>query len=254
MSQPITLESIANFRQLGGLITKEGRKVRSNCLFRCSALDRLTTQDSEQLSQLAAITILDYRDIHEAQAKPDQLFAAADYLNIPANPPDLVVDAKVVEFSPQAIAALDVDSFMTQLYQQLPFNNPAWHQLIATLSHPATQTIIQHCAVGKDRTGIGSAITLMLLGCEESVIIDDYLATNGRLERIGEEALAQWPATISEKARANFRQLLSVDKAWLVTALTAIKQRYASIEQWLEQEYGVTPQQRQMIQDKWLEA
>ncbi|WP_241592262.1 tyrosine-protein phosphatase [Rosenbergiella epipactidis] len=254
MSQPIRLQSIANFRQLGGLLTKEGRKIRSNCLFRCSALDRLTAQDSEQLAQLAGVTILDYRDIHEAQAKPDQIVTAANYLNIPANPPDLVVDAKVVEFSPQAIEALDVDRFMTQLYQQLPFNNPAWRQLIATLSHPETQTLIQHCAVGKDRTGLGCAITLLLLGCEESVIIDDYLATNGRLEEIGQQALALWPAGVSEKAQANFRQLLSVDKAWLVAALTAIKQRYASIEQWLEQEYGVTAQQRQSIQDKWLEA
>jgi len=254
MSQHIILESIANFRQLGGLIAANGRKIRANCLFRCSALDRLNEPDTQQLAQLAGVTILDYRDIHEAQAKPDRIVAGGDYLNVPANPPDLAVDVKVVEFLPQAIEALDVDRFMTQLYQQLPFNNPAWHQLIATLSHPETNTVIQHCAVGKDRTGIGCAITLLVLGCEESVIIDDYLATNGRLESIGQQALAQWPVAVSEKAQANFRQLLSVDKAWLVAAFTEIKQRYVSIDQWLEQEYGVTAQQRQTIQDKWLEA
>jgi len=254
MSQQVRLESIANFRQLGGLIGAKGKKIRLNCLFRCSALDRLTTQDAQQLTRLAGVTILDYRDIHEAKAKPDQIITAANYLNIPANPPDLAVDAKVVEFSPQAIEALDVNRFMTQLYQQLPFNNPAWHQLIATLSHPETNTVIQHCAVGKDRTGIGCMITLLLLGCDESVIINDYLATNGRLAGLGHQALAQWPAEVSDKARQNFQILLSVDKAWLTAAFTAIKQRYSTFEQWLEQEYGVTASQRQAIQDKWLEA
>lgn len=253
MSQHITLESIANFRQLGGLTAKNGRKIRANCLFRCSALDRLNESDCQQLVQLSGVTILDYRDRYEAQAKPDRQFAGGEYLNIPANPPDLAVDAKVVEFSPHAIEGLDVDHFMTQLYQQLPFNNPAWQQLIDTLSHVETNTVIQHCAVGKDRTGIGCAITLLLLGCEESVIIEDYLATNGKLESIGQRALAQWPASISDTARVNFQQLLSVDEAWLTAAFIAIKQRYPSTEQWLEQEYGVTAQQRQIIQAKWLE-
>lgn len=97
-------------------------------------------------------------------------------------------------------------------------------------------------------------ITLLLLGCDESVIINDYLATSGRLTGLGHQALAQWPAEVSNKARQNFQILLSVDKAWLTAAFTAIKQRYSSFEQWLEQEYGVTASQRQAIQDKWLEA
>ena len=254
MSNNITLPSIANFRQLGGLKGVDGRKVVPNQLFRCSALDCLSEQDAATLAQLPALTIVDYRDVSEASLKPDRPVIGGKYLNIPANPPSLEVDAKVIEFSPHAIAALDVDRFMTQLYQQLPFHNPAWRQLISVLSEPSTASVIQHCAVGKDRTGIGSAITLMLLGCEESVIIDDYLATQGQLDSIADQALAHWPATGQDQARSNFQQLLSVNEAWLAAALTAIKQRYGSTDNWLAQEYGVSAAQRQIIQDKWLLA
>lgn len=254
MTQEIILESIANFRQLGGLIGADGRKVKPNRLFRCSALDCLSEQDTHTLEQLPALTILDYRDSHEAKAKPDRQVLGACYLNLPANPPDLAVDVKVVEFSPQAIEALAVDRFMTQLYQQLPFHNPAWRQLITTLSQAETQSVIQHCAIGKDRTGVGCALTLLLLGCDESTIIENYLATNGQLDNIGQRALDYWPTTISDKARNNFRQLLSAEEEWLVAALREIKQRYGTTDRWLEQEYGVTVAQRQLIQNKWLTA
>ena len=39
-----------------------------------------------------------------------------------------------------------------------------------------------HCGTGKDRTGIGTAFLLSLLGVEEDVIYEDYLRTNRYME------------------------------------------------------------------------
>src|SRR6266545_4472656 len=39
--------------------------------------------------------------------------------------------------------------------------------------------VLFHCSAGKDRTGWLSAVLLELLGIDRSVIVKDYLATNG---------------------------------------------------------------------------
>src|SRR5262249_6771367 len=41
-----------------------------------------------------------------------------------------------------------------------------------------------HCAAGKDRTGVVSALLLSLLGVREEVIVADYAATRESLEAI----------------------------------------------------------------------
>ncbi|WP_241608799.1 tyrosine-protein phosphatase [Rosenbergiella australiborealis] len=253
MEHNTALESVANCRQFGGLIGAEGRKIIADRLFRCSALNTISHQDIHYLAQYSGITILDYRDQYEASLHPDQRIPGASYVSTPANPADIDVDAKVVEFSPEGLAALEVDTFMVTLYQKLPFNNPAWQQLIRTLCSDDCTILIQHCAVGKDRTGIGSAIALLLLGCDEATIFEDYLATSGQLDAIVEETLQRWPADANQMARDNFRRLLAVDESWLAAAFTAIRQRYGSTQRWLEQEYGVTESQRLAIQAKWLE-
>lgn len=252
MDQQLTIPSIANFRQLGGLSSQDGRKIANNRLFRSSALDVLSDQDAQQLGKLSQITILDYRDVAEAAAKPDASLPNGNYLNLPANPPSLDVDAKVVEFSPQAIEAMNVDKFMTSLYQQLPFNNPAWQQLITQLQQDSSGAILQHCAVGKDRTGIGCAITLLLLGCDKQTIFNDYLQTTSRLDHLAEQVLHHWSGQASELAQRNFMQLLSVQEHWLAAAFQAVEDRYGSTQQWLLNEYGVTDTALVTIRNNWL--
>jgi hypothetical protein len=45
---------------------------------------------------------------------------------------------------------------------------------------------IVHCAAGKDRTGVVVALALTVAGVEPAAIVDDYMATDDRLEAIVE--------------------------------------------------------------------
>lgn len=249
----VGLQGGINLRQLGGLVMQDGRRIQPNRLFRSGALNRLTDQDLQRLSQLPLLTVLDYRDIYEAQRHPDRLVPGACFFNIPANSlSGDQINAKVAECQPQRMEQLDVDQFMVALYQRLPFHNPAWHNLIAQLYEQREGALLQHCAVGKDRTGIGVAITLWILGGDRRTIMQDYLATEGHLTRFCAETLARWPETATEHAKANFRQLLSVKRRWLLAAYQAVICRYASIDQWLKCEYGLTPGKIQQIRSQWL--
>ncbi len=70
---------------------------------------------------------------------------------------------------------------MFRLYELLPLNNPAYYQLVNLLKQPEKGGIVQHCAVGKDRTGVGSALVLFALGADLDTVMEDYLLTNETL-------------------------------------------------------------------------
>ncbi|MEK8217040.1 tyrosine-protein phosphatase [Paenibacillus sp. FSL L8-0463] len=52
---------------------------------------------------------------------------------------------------------------------------PAYRFLFETMANLDTERpgLLHHCAGGKDRTGVGAALMLKLLGVPDSVIIED---------------------------------------------------------------------------------
>jgi protein-tyrosine phosphatase len=58
-------------------------------------------------------------------------------------------------------------------------------RVLAATDRPA----VYHCAAGKDRTGVISAVLLALLGVPDEVIVADYAATQENLDAIIERLL-----------------------------------------------------------------
>lgn len=141
---------------------------------------------------------------------------------------------------------------MLELYRRLPFNNPAYRQLVALLQRPEEGALVQHCAVGKDRTGIGSALVLFALGVDEKTVMEDYLVTDITLAPFREQLLTSLADTLNEKALSQFSFVLSVQEAFLATALRTIKERYGSINRWLATDYGLDDDARYQLQRKYL--
>jgi protein-tyrosine phosphatase len=54
---------------------------------------------------------------------------------------------------------------------------------LATVADAPDVPILVHCASGKDRTGIVIAVLLLVVGVPRSVIIDEYLLSDGEIER-----------------------------------------------------------------------
>lgn len=132
----LSLQGGINFRDLGGVSTVDGRRLRQGKLLRSGSLHMLTAEDLEHLDTLPLTQIIDYRDPHEAQRSPDKLNDRASYLNAPANPLTPYVDAKVTELNAATLNAMNGEQFMLQLYRHLPFNNAAYHQLTGWLMQP----------------------------------------------------------------------------------------------------------------------
>ncbi|GAA3597096.1 tyrosine-protein phosphatase [Gibbsiella greigii] len=247
------LEGGINFRDLGGNSVANGRRIKRGLLFRAGALDRLTPRDCAFLASVPVSAVLDYRDSDEVQDKPDVLWPGADYHHFPANPLSSEVNANLEKLNNEVLAAFDSRAFMLQLYRRLPFNNPAYRQLAALLMQTENGAIVQHCAVGKDRTGIGSALVLLALGADEATVLEDYLLTETTLAAFREQMLEQLSCRLNAAALAQFAYVLGAREEFLTTALGCIREQYGSPARWLEAEYGLGPQQRDVLQERYLE-
>jgi protein tyrosine/serine phosphatase len=249
----IALQGGINFRDLGGQRAADGRRVRQGKLLRSGSLHNMTTDDLSHLSAIPLSRVLDYRDPVEVSRSPDRLNSEAHYLNAPANPLASNVNAKVTEFNAATLNTMDGEQFMLQLYRQLPFDNAAYRQLTQWLMEPFDGALLQHCAVGKDRTGVGCALTLFALGCDSHTVMEEYLLTQGMLAQVEGFLLDAFGDGLDDNGRKNLAEIMTVQESYLAAALSSIEQRYGNVNVWLEQEYRLTPQAREALQARLLE-
>ena len=240
----LSLQGGINFRDLGGQLAADGRRVRSGKLLRSGALNRLTAEDLNHIDTLPLSRVLDYRDPGEVARTPDKLSPLTHYLNAPANPPVSEVNAKVTELNAATLNALNGEQFMLQLYRQLPFNNPAYRQLAAWLTTPFEGALLQHCAVGKDRTGVG---------CDSETVMEEYLLTHGMLTQVEAWMLELLGNDLTAQGRQSLADILTVKESYLAAALSAIHQRYGTVDAWLAAEYQLTAPVRAALQARLLE-
>lgn len=242
-----------NFRDLGNKKLANGSKIKPELLYRAGALDRLTDSDLQLLTHQNLFQILDYRDSGEIIDKPDRLWQGALYHNAPANPLSKEVDANLEKLSPKVLDEFDPQAFMFRLYELLPINNPAYHTLAQLLLQPEKGGIVQHCAVGKDRTGVGSALILFALGADLDTVMEDYLLTNETLAPYRIELLEHHAKTMSDSVVEKFAYVYSVREDFLNTALKSIEQHYGDVNTWLEKDIGLDSNAREQIQHTFLE-
>jgi protein-tyrosine phosphatase len=247
------LDGGINFRDLGGNSVADGRRIKRGLLFRSGSLERLTEDDCTFLAGVPVRSVLDFRDADEVQAKPDILWSGADYHHFPANPLSNEVNANLEKLTSDTLAGFDAQAFMLELYRRLPFGNAAYKQLAQLLSNVDNGAIVQHCAVGKDRTGIGSALVLFALGADEATVVEDYLLTETTLATFREQMLDQLSIRLNASALGQFAYVLSAREEFLMTALSCIRDQYGSTDRWLEAEYGLGQNQREVLQAFYLE-
>ncbi|MBC8954592.1 tyrosine-protein phosphatase [Xenorhabdus sp. PB62.4] len=242
-----------NFRDLGNKTLNNGAKIKSGLLFRSGSLDKLTENDQAFLVDQNLFQIIDYRDSSEIRDKPDQIWHGAHYHHAPANPLSKEVDANLEKIDKEILEQFDAKEFMSRLYELLPINNPAYKKLATLLLQPEKGGIVQHCAVGKDRTGVGSALVLLALGADWDTVMEDYLLTGITLAPYRDYLLNEHTKVMSENVVEKFAYVYSVREEFLLTALNSINQHYGSMDIWLEKDIGLDIAAREKLQAYFLE-
>jgi protein tyrosine/serine phosphatase len=233
------LEGGINFRDMGGYLTKDGRRIKRQKFFRSGSLSRLTANDCQALEALSIKYILDYRDHHESENDKDVIWTGVQHECAPANPRSHQSTPNKDFFSEEVLSGIQ-ENYMESLYRLLPFANPAYQRLFHKVENLGEGALVQHCAVGKDRTGVGSALLLLALGTTKETVFEDYLITEERLGSYRNEVLSRIAGKFSEKALTNFQYMMRANEKFLHAGLEAIIERYGNFEDYFSAEFNLT--------------
>jgi protein-tyrosine phosphatase len=192
LARRITLEGCFNFRDLGGYRTADGRTVRWRRLFRADSLHRLTEGDLAQLADLGLATVIDLRTGAEVTDRGRVAWKGSGlaYHHLPMI--DVVSNrAELANWTGAGYVAAHYADMLRR-------GGPAVTEALAVLTDPAAYPAVFHCAAGKNRTGILSAVILGLLGVSEEDIIADYALSRLAMVGMFEWLRAENPAAEDE--------------------------------------------------------
>lgn len=152
----IELEKIQNARDLGGWTMADGSKVPYGRVFRTGKLSKASDEDLAALRKLGIRTSIDLRTRLELTTSGKD----------PSGPTGIPASINV-----PMIGVVSAAGYRDIIKNQ----KPALARVFTALAKGATYPVIVHCAGGKDRTGIVSALLLDLLGVSRPQIIQDYM-------------------------------------------------------------------------------
>ncbi|MCF0069334.1 tyrosine-protein phosphatase [Dyadobacter sp. CY261] len=250
----IGLENTINFRDLGGLKTKDGRTVRKGLIYRSDNLSKLESDDFDQFNALRIATVYDLRTDHEIKGKEDHLPANVRYMHTPVvqdNAGEIkglrkrVLNGEITDQQAKDMTAKFYADAVT-------VNADSVKQIIKKIIN-SDQPVLYHCSAGKDRTGIISALILSIVNVDRQVIIDDYMLSNYYRRERAEATLgkAKLGRVIKPKLNLKAVEVLStVDESFISATFNAIDSTYGGIEPFIENKLGIDKTARQALMEK----
>src|SRR5215468_4379000 len=193
MERRVTVEGCLNFRDLGGYPTRDGGALRWRQLFRADGLHALsprgvaTLRDEIGLGDIvdlrsSAELALDGRGLLEKEAIRFHHLPLFDAGRSTASPGSGDVGERT---SRPPFGATLADLY----FGMIDFAREPIAKVVTVLARTRDPAVF-HCAAGKDRTGVISALLLSLLGVREEVIVADYAATREALDAIVDRLMA----------------------------------------------------------------
>lgn len=221
---------MTNFRDIGGYRTNGGYTVAWRRVFRSGEFARITRDDfSRLMAEIGPATVVDLRSKLEVERQGIGLLAEAKikYLNIsfatddddrPAN------EKRYREFKNMGEFYLDFmprKEYGRQIIQAL--------EVIAS---PENHPLVFNCAVGKDRTGILTAVLLSVLDVKNEHIIKDYTLSGPYMEVLKKRIASDPEATADVKTLPDFFWKASPES--MVLLLDTLRKDYGSVAGYLE--------------------
>ena len=253
----IRLKGLVNARDLGGIVTKYGI-MKKGKLLRSPALDKLTKNDIEILKNHYQLkTIIDLRTDKEVEERKDVIFPNTKYLHMPIFNERFpgITHEKQEEFD-DAYDNFDLD--LSRLYHGI-MSTPYLEkvaEIVKTIMHLQDEeyAVLFHCTAGKDRTGIISALLLLILGAEKQTIIDDYLYSNkvgkGRTFR------TYWLVRLFERNKRkaeNIRNVFLAKLEYINQVFEVIEKDWNGIDCFLENGLKINREEINQFRQKMLE-
>lgn len=226
-SRDLVWDGLLNVRDLGGHPTEDGEETRYGAVIRADSVRKLSDAGWAAVVEYGVKTIVDLRTDEELAADP------------PAELPVRVVHVQTLEEDADVFAQADkasdaaVDSSMATRDVYLIFLErfaANFSRALAEVAHAEEGGVVIHCAGGKDRTGLVTALLLRLAGVGIGEIAADYALSEERLRPRHDAWLAE---AGTEAERERIRRISVTPASAMVEVLEELERRYGSVEGYL---------------------
>ncbi len=159
----------ANFRDLGGHPTRHRRRVRRKMVYRSAHLAELPVESPlHSLSLRTLVTLQSRVEVSNLGRPVETLLKSVRWEHIPIG--DRWFDADdpaTLSDEPGGEHLALVTKFLDD-----------WRAFFKILAERNVYPLLFHCSAGRDRTGVGAAMLLELLGVDRERVVGDFLESN----------------------------------------------------------------------------
>lgn len=229
-----------NFRNLKG----------TKSLFRSESLHHLSFRDRKFLFKENKIkVVLDLRTIQEAGDKNDYIPDGVKYYHIPLITMEEMGAASEKEGKRKVIKEHKLPDIF-EYYERLVYKErqDSWKKIFDLLLNEEGNILI-HCTVGKDRSGIVSAMILLALGKSKEEVFEDYLLTNN--SPVIPFSYKLFALSLDKEFRKEFMEYFKAKKEYLEHAFDYIDKTYGSIDLFLKDICGLNKTKIKMLKEKY---
>ncbi|NWK77107.1 tyrosine-protein phosphatase [Aquitalea sp. LB_tupeE] len=250
---------ITNFRDLGGIQTINGQHLLPRRLLRSAELSQLAAEEARQLLQDYRLNkVVDFRSEEEVLQRPDLHIDGICYVHIDLQPEVRHMAHASISTLSRLESISQTHDYMLALYQQLavsPTSQAGYQQFfLELLNNPAHESVLFHCAAGKDRTGIATMLILEALEVARPRIYQDYLQTNRLRQAENTRLLAQAAAAGADQAQqAAFAIALQVDSRYLDRFYRTVEEHYGSMDDYLQSAIGLDTHSKRQLRQQYLQ-
>lgn len=218
-----------NVRDLGGHPTEDGGSTRYGTVIRADCVRQLTDRGWQEVVSYGVRTVVDLRLHDELEADP------------PGDLPVDVVHVPVFDgidgdywqwINSLSLEAKDPASALQNVYLDfLTRFQRGFASAVAAVGRAADDgAVVVHCAVGKDRTGLVSALLLRLAGVSADHIAADYALSERNLAPLTESWVAE---AADERERLLRRRLAASPREAILGVLERIERAYGDARRYL---------------------
>lgn len=250
------LTGAPNARDLGGIETMDGRRIKPNRLIRSGMLARLTDEDVEYLKSAGLKTVVDFRTSAERVQKPDRVIDGAEYIVCP------MLEDKTDGITRDKPESEDEEAQRTlKMARRLMEHDPdgvrqmrSLYPILVTLDHSLEHyrrffeillkhedgALLYHCTMGKDRVGTATALLLTALGVPREGIVADYMITRERCAPGTQRLLNNCRKFTDDEAVLEFvYRLDTVQEDFIAATFETIDEVHGGMDRFLRNKMGL---------------
>lgn len=254
------LAGVRNFRDVGGLPTVDGRRVRHGRLFRSGHLAHATAEDTSFLGGLGLHTIFDFRN--DADRRLDGLdveLPGVRNVSVPLSDPadgsefwHLVRDGDVAQLR-SILADGKGANRMIASYRSIILDRTAEHSRVLHALAEDSVPALMHCAAGKDRAGLSIAVSLLAVGVERDAVEADYLKSNDARRRYKVRRSDTSADGMSAEVMELLNPLFGAHAEYLTAAFATIDETWGGTERYFSEGLKLAPETRERLRDRLLD-